>query len=410
MKTNQQQKNIHPEWQQVKIGVVCDISAGGTPSTDVLEYWEGGNIPWANSAEINKKNIYQTENFITDEGFKNSSAKIVPANSVLIALAGQGSTRGKVAVNKISLTTNQSIAFFIPKKDISYSFLRSDLERRYQELRSISAGDGGRGGLNLQILKSIKIKLPPLPEQNRIVSVLETWDKSIEKLSKKIQIKKNIRLALKQNLLSGKKRLSGFGDKWQTLLLKDVCKIYDGTHQTPTYVEHGIPFYSVEHVTSNDFKNTKYISEKVYESEIKKVRIERGDILMTRIGSIGAIKYIDWDVKASFYVTLALLKVNRSFDSKALSFFLTTKDFQNELRAKTLHVAFPIKINLGDIGECKIYLPKDIKEQEAIAKILNTAEDEIQELEKKLQIIKDQKKYLLNNLITGTIRTPDPAK
>ena len=284
-----------------------------------------------------------------------------------------------------------------------YIFLNKEIRNELQKV----ANGVSVYGISKTALAKMELPLPSLSEQNRIVSVLETWDKSIEKLSTKIEMKRQIKLGLNQNILTGRKRLSGFKGPWKTFLLKEVSNIYDGTHQTPTYLEKGIPFYSVEHVTANNFQDTKYISEEVYETEIKKVRIEKGDILMTRIGSIGAIKYVDWDVKASFYVTLALLKVDKKFDPKALSFFLTTRSFQDELYGKTLHVAFPIKINLGDIGECKIYLPEDIREQKAIAEILTTADKEITELEKKLSILKEQKRYLLNNLITGTIRTPE---
>ncbi len=261
--------------------------------------------------------------------------------------------------------------------------------------------------LSKTAVSKLLLPIPSLNEQKRIVSVLKIWSQSAEALSKKIETKKQIKKALIQNLLTGEKRLSGFKGKWRTVSLNEVCKIYDGTHQTPNYVEKGIPFYSVEHITSNDFQNTKYISEDVYENEIKKVRIEKGDILMTRIGSIGAVKYVDWDVKASFYVTLALMKVNKGFDSRALSFFLTTKNFQDEVYGKTLHVAFPNKINLGDIGKCKIYLPRDISEQKAIAAILLTADKEILELKKKLHMVRAQRKYLFSNLITGAIRTPE---
>jgi type I restriction enzyme S subunit len=130
---------------------------------------------------------------------------------------------------------------------------------------------------------------------------------------------------------------------WEIKKLKDVSKIYDGTHQTPNYVDNGIPFYSVEQVTANQFDNTKYISEEVYEKENKRVKLQRGDILMTRIGSVGVAKYINWDVNASFYVSLALIKKSNKVNNEYLSHFINSLFFQSELWKRTIHVAFPKK-------------------------------------------------------------------
>jgi len=192
---------------------------------------------------------------------------------------------------------------------------------------------------------------------------------------------------------------------WKKIRLKEVSKIYDGTHQTPNYVEQGIPFYSVEHITANDFSSTKYISEAVYEAEIRKVKIEKGDILMSRIGDIGTARYIDWDVKASFYVTLALIKLidTQKVNTKALSFIINSSSFRREMWKRTLHVAFPNKINLGDIGECEFMLPS-FPEQKRIAQVLETWDKYLSLLDQKIKIKNNIKKALTQNLLTGKIR------
>lgn len=393
MKAKPTQKNIPEGWSHVTVADVAVVKMGQSPSS--VAYNELGNglplIQGNNDMKGGKtiSRIWTSE--ITKTAEKGEIILTVRAPVGAVGLAHDKICIGR-GVCAIKSTSQAFLWHYFKYFEPKWSHLEQG-----STFTAVNGAD----------IRKIKINLPPLPEQKRIVEVLETWDKAILKLIQKIENKRSVKKGLIQELLSGKRRLSSFKGKWQTFSLKEISKIYDGTHQTPTYVDEGIPFYSVEHVTSNDFENTKYISEEVYAKEIRKVRIEKGDILMTRIGSIGAIKYVDWDVKASFYVTLALLKIDKKFDSRAISFFLTTRNFQDELYGKTLHVAFPNKINLGDIGECKIYLPEDIKEQKAIANILLTADKEIIELEKKLQIIKDQKNYLLNNLITGTIRTPE---
>ena len=128
------------------------------------------------SGEVNKINVYSTDNYITETGYKNSSATLVPKNSTVIALAGQGKTRGMVARIKIDLSTNQSLATIVPKEIISNDYLFYYLNSQYEKLRSISSGDGSRGGLNKEILGKYEILVPPLNVQQHVVSILDKFD------------------------------------------------------------------------------------------------------------------------------------------------------------------------------------------------------------------------------------------
>ena len=166
-------------WEQRKLGKHSEIVAGGTPNTAHSEYWNPKEIPWMSSGEINKKVIYTTDNMISKIGFSNSSAKWVKEKSVLIALAGQGKTRGTVAITEISLTTNQSIAAIQPDDSLYYKYLFQNLKGRYDELRNISSGDGTRGGLNKQIISDLIVLAPDMNEQRKIGDFLCNLDNLI---------------------------------------------------------------------------------------------------------------------------------------------------------------------------------------------------------------------------------------
>lgn len=178
------------------LGEITDIILGGTPDRKMPKYWENGNIPWMSSGEVNKKIIYSTENFITQKGYDNSSATMVPKNSTVIALAGQGKTRGLVARIKISLTTNQSLATLIPKENLINDYLYYYLQGQYIKLRDVSSGDGSRGGLNKSILKKYPILLPPLPVQEQVVKILDKFDTLINDIN--VGLPKEIELRQKQ--------------------------------------------------------------------------------------------------------------------------------------------------------------------------------------------------------------------
>ena len=200
-----------------------------------------------------------------------------------------------------------------------------------------------------------------------------------------------------------KLRFEKYNEVWNSYKLIDIAKIYDGTHQTPNYVEQGVPFYSVEHVTANDFSNTKFIAEEVYQSELKRVSLQKGDILMTRIGDIGTSRLIDWDVRASFYVSLALIKVTGKNSSVFINQYIKSRQFQKELHDRTIHVAFPKKINLGEIGLCKIQLP-EIEEQTKIASFLSAVDEKISQLTQKQQLLSQYKQGMMQKLFSQQIR------
>ena len=149
------------------------------------------------SGEVNLGTIYQTEKFITEEGLANSSAKFVPVDSLVIALAGQGKTRGKVARIKIKLTTNQSLAALtFESNKVCSDYVYHYMVTQYEKLRQISSGSGTRGGLNLQMISNFPIPLPPLSEQQRIATILDKFDTLVNSISEGLP--KEIALRRKQ--------------------------------------------------------------------------------------------------------------------------------------------------------------------------------------------------------------------
>ena len=194
------------EWEAKRIGDFTDCIAGGTPSTFISEYW-GGAIRWMSSGELNDKIIFDVEGRITDRGLRESSTKIVPPKCTLIGLAGQGKTRGTVAFSKIELCINQSIAAIYPNESFFPEYLYHNLDARYDELRGMSTGDGGRGGLNLQIIRAIDLPFPTIDEQCAIATVLSDMDAEIAALEQRRDKTHALKQGMMQQLLTGKIRL-----------------------------------------------------------------------------------------------------------------------------------------------------------------------------------------------------------
>lgn len=193
-------------------------------------------------------------------------------------------------------------------------------------------------------------------------------------------------------------------DDWIVTRIGDIATVKDGTHQTPRYVPVGIPFYSVEHVTSGNFDDTKFITVDEHKFLTRSFRMERGDILMTRIGSIGDCKLIDWDVDASFYVSLALLKIHGA-SSAYFEQYSKTHSFKREVELHSLASAIPRKINLGPISDVKIVLPPPA-EQSAIASALSDVDALLSSLDALIAKKRDIKQAAMQQLLTGKTRLP----
>lgn len=197
-----------------------------------------------------------------------------------------------------------------------------------------------------------------------------------------------------------KKRISAINSGivpkgWKSVRLDDIAEVFDGIHQTPDYKSHGIKFVSVENINGL-YSSDKYISEEEYIKSYK-IKPEINDILMTRIGDIGTPAIVDSDEPLAFYVSLALIKCNSKINSKYFYCFISSEFFQKELWKKTLHIAFPKKINKGDIGKCKLLLPS-IEEQQKIAEILSTQDKLIELYERKIEQLKTLKKGYLQKM------------
>jgi type I restriction enzyme M protein len=186
---------IDPDWEMVELEKLCVIKSGATPDRSNDSFWDG-DIPWVTTTLINYEVIHQANEFITLEGLKNSSTWIVPKGTVLMAMYGQGVTRGRVAILGIDAAINQACAAFqIKDNSLVPEYLFSILQSRYEDLRRISEARGGnQSNLSAQVLKEYSIPVPPIDTQTAIVAEIQAEQalvnanrELIERFEKKIQ-------------------------------------------------------------------------------------------------------------------------------------------------------------------------------------------------------------------------------
>lgn len=362
-----------------------------------------------------QENVYEHDfslgdRYLTRDHFNRlSSCEILPGDFVMSTMG----TIGKCTIVPPSIQRgiidSHLIRLRFDDKKIRPDYMLQLFSDQYHYLSDQTARlavGGIMDGLSVGIVSRLNVVYPEsLEEQRRIIDTLSEVDTLIADLQKLIRKKKDIRQGTLQKIMTGKNRLQGFNKQWKDTTLGKICDIKDGTHQTPHYVESGIPFYSVETVTNDDFTHVKYISLEEHERLTSSYKIENGDVLMTRIGSIGKGKFVDWNPNASFYVSLALLKFR---GNKLLANFIAllteTEAFRKEAELHSLQFAIPMKINLGQISDIRVKIPTDENETKVIVNILNDMNCEIKELEQKLEKYQMIKQGMMEELLTGKVR------
>jgi type I restriction enzyme S subunit len=377
---------IPKEWEVKRLGDISTINSGGTPSREKAEYW-GGSIPWITTSLLNYPTITFAEEFITEKGLANSSTRMLNKGTLLMAMYGEGQTRGKVSQLLIDATTNQACASIEVSNGLT-DFIFYALNSKYEKIRSLS-NDGGQKNLSLGLIKKIQIALPTLPEQQKIAEILSTWDMAIEKQNALIEQLELRKCGLMQQLLTGKSRLrkaSGerFKGEWKKARLG---KILDYEQPTPYLVKDSIynDSFDIPVLTAGKTFILGYTNEKngIY----NKVPVIIFDDFTTDT------KYVDFPFKAKSSA-MKILKckenTNIKFVYEAMQMIkYVVGGHERHWISKFAHISIPLP---------------SLAEQTAIAEVLSTVDREIEIEKQKLAALQNQKKGLMQVLLSGKIR------
>ena len=381
------EENMKNKWQTVKLGDVCEIQSGGTPSRSKIEYWKDGNIPWVKIGDFSDKYISKTSELITQLGLENSSAKLFTKGTLLYSIFA---TLGEVSILNIDATTNQAIAGLKIKNnnqlDINYLF--SYLKSIKDEVNRIGRGVA-QNNINLGILKQFAIPLPPLETQQKIAAVLDKVQKIISKSKTTLE---------KYDTLIKSRFIEMFGDPvqnpmgWEVKKLGNICsKISDGVHAKPEYTSTGKPFISVVNINSGKllFDDCKYVSEEAYEKMIKSTHPEKGDVLYTKVGATyGIPALVDTDKDFCLYVSVALLKPKSEIvNSQFLTISMAQPYIKNQADKRIKGIGVP-DLHLNQIREFDILLPP--------LELQNQFKDFVQQIDKSKFEIANTLKTLYN--------------
>lgn len=401
MKPRITQNGIPNKWKQVTLGKLFEFRNG--VNSEKKNY--GSGIRFINIMEILRYDFLDAEKIpgrITI-GKKEAEKNLVRYGDVLFNRTSE--TPEEVGMTSVYLDTEPVVfgGFVIRgrpiNKDLDDGFKKYCFSTQFVRREVIRRGQGAvRGNIGQGDLEKVLFLLPPISEQKRIVTVLETWDQVIDKLSRKIEIKKKIKGGLMQDLLTGKKRLPGFKEKWKSFEFGDIASPKRERFDPRETLENRF-CVELEHIESGSGRLLDHGYTK--DSLSLKTVFGPGDVLFGKLRAY-LRKYWFATNDGVCSTEIWVLEANKTKILPAILFQIVQSERFISVAATSQGTHMP-RSNWDVVAEYEVQLPT-IVEQKAIADILTTADKEISHLERKLSLLGDQKKYLLNTLITGTIR------
>lgn len=385
---------IPEDWEVKKISDFGKVYTGNTPPTNDQENY-GNEYMFVSPSDLGTtKYILNTEKRLSEKGFLIS--RKFESGSVLFTCIG--STIGKSGIAIEDLTSNQQINAITVNQFNNNEFLFYQLQKNYKQIKLL-AGEQAVPILNKSQFEQIKLLAAPLREQKAIADCLSTWDRAIEKQTALIAQKEFSKKALMQQLLSGKKRLKGFGGDWKEVRLGKVCDLVNGMAFKPNeWTTSGMPIIRIQNLNgSNDFN--------FFDGNVQsRYLVNNGDLLFAWSGSrgtsFGAFRWFREQAVLNQHIFNVFPKngFERDFAFQLLK-WLTI-----QIERKAHGSAGLVHVTKKQLESEIMKIPNNKGEQTAIANVLQFADDELQLLKKKLDQLKEQKKGLMQVLLTGKKR------
>jgi len=392
----------------VQLGDIAKIYSGGTPSRTKPAYW-GGDVPWVKTTYIQNCLIKESDidERITEKGLKHSSAKMVPKGSILMAMIGQGKTRGQVAILEFNASTNQNAAAIVPNDSYYPVYIYQQLLFRYKAIRNIS-NSSGQQNLNLEIIRSIAFPVPSKPKQIIIADLLSTWDAAIEKTDKLVHAKEKQLSGLSQQYMRGR----AVKDKdWPEValgqLFVEIQRKVGDKDLDPYSISAGTGFVSQrekwgKNISGSQHKNYTHLKagEFAYNKGNSK-RYQQGCVYLHKNEDICvpnvfiSFRPATEKVVPEFYEHYFIA----NYHARELKKYITSGARSDGL----------LNLSKSNFFQVKVPFPA-VEEQRQIAEILSTAQQEVDLLKHLAEKYKTQKRGLMQKLLTGEWRVHTDKK
>jgi type I restriction enzyme S subunit len=388
-------------WEYKKLGSLCKTGAGGTPLKSKKENYESGTIPWLRSGEVNNRNITDCEIRITQTGLNNSSAKLFPPRTVLIAM--YGATAGQVGILNFECSTNQAVCGILPNEKFVPEFLYYYFLKFKEELIAQAVG-GAQPNISQQKIKNTLVPNITLEEQKKIVAILDKAFTAIDQA--KANIEKNIENA--KELFQSKLNdiFSQKGDGWVEKTLGEIANVNYGFTDKSTSAGD----YRYIRITDIDQNGELDESGKVYIKSTEKALefiLKNNDLLMARTGATFAKTLLYKDYEPSIFASyLIKISFKENISNELYWYFTKSGNYWEQANNLSSGSAQP-HFNGAALKKVKLSYPKDTKKQNDLIDIIKgfdlTSKKVISIYEQKLTNLDDLKKSILKKAFEGEL-------
>lgn len=396
-------------WAVRRLGTFAKVTAGGTPRRDTPAYWEG-DVPWVTTGEIDFNTILKTREHISGEGVANSSAKLFPKGTLLMAMFGQGVTRGKVAMLGVDGTFNQACVAIEPRDGITRRFLFHYLTHIYEFIRSL-ANTGSQANLNASLIRGLDIIVPSESDATYICGVADCFTEAASRMTGLLRRKRALKRGLLQKLLTGEQRFPEFqAEPWIE------CRVGDALQETSRLVdwddEEHYRLASIRRGSRGLFDRGSLLGRDI---KVKKLHtIREGDFLISHIqaayGAMGTVPKEFDGAKVSDMYSILTPKTPGCIDMRFVNYLSQRKEMRHmAYLSSNGFFAERLRLNFDphDFLNRKLLLPPTVEEQSKIADVLENLDREIELLTDLHGALQEQKKGLMQQLLTGKVRVPE---
>ncbi|MDC7227012.1 MAG: restriction endonuclease subunit S [Spirochaetales bacterium] len=408
---------IPEEWNTKRLKDVTKIVSGTTPYRgEYVRYFKDGIHPWVKTTDLNNREIVNTEECITDIALIECSCKLLPIDTVFVAMYGGFKQIGRTGILKKRASCNQALSAMFPSKNHHSEYLLHYLNGEINRWRNYAASSRKDPNITKGDVRAFIIAIPPLSEQKKIAEILSTWDEAIEKLEKLIELKEKRKKGLMNELFTGKRRLPGFGfptnsnniilDGWKKIKLKDIAiditrkNNGESSHVLTASGTNGLvdqKEYFKRNVSGENLSNYYLLKKNEF-------AYNRSSMKGYPFGAIKILDKYDAGVLSTLYICFAidesnvnLAYIDEYFESGLCNIELNGR-VQVGARAHGL-----LNISKADFYGINLIIPP-LKEQQEIVNIIKTFRADLSYLKKTLENIKSQKRGLMQKLLTGEIR------
>jgi type I restriction enzyme S subunit len=385
-------------WECKAVDTLCNFRSGGTPSKERAEFWDG-EIPWVTAKDMKRPVLIDSVKHVSTLGVNNGT-RLVSENNVLILVRGMTLLKDvPVCLTGRPLTFNQDIKALEPTAKMTAKFLAYSLTgNKHRLMNMVDCAGHGTGRLATELLGSFPIPLPPLPEQRKIAETLSSWDRAIEQAEKLIAAKKSLKKGLMQQLLTGKLRFPQFGETpWKT------CKLGELFSERKETGRADLPLLSITGDRGVILRDDVERKDTSNADKSKYKRIAPGDIgynTMRMWQGVSAISALEGIVSPAYTICVPKPDVDVEFAKHLFKFSPLVHLFWRNSQGL---VADTLNLKFHAFSRIKVTIP-GIEEQRRIAQVLATVDRELLELQGKVSSIQQQKKGLMQKLLTGKVK------